>query len=72
MKTLEEYLDNFKKDCSDLDLDYEDMIPLIEGYTQGFIDATKLAAENAETHYVDYGIQTIREVDKQSILKAIE
>lgn len=75
MKTLKEYVKNYLK------YNYErigrDSSDELKAYKQGFIDATKLASENAKfkvTHEECSGSYRIAdyEIDKQSILKAIE
>lgn len=64
MKTLKERVDKY--------WNIERCDARAMGYEQGFIDATRLAAENAETIYEDEDDESYLVVNKQSILKAIE
>lgn len=66
IKTLKYFLNEFRLNY----LESEELctISKLNSYRQGFIDATKLAAENAQTGDMD----ECGYVDKQSILKVIE
>ena len=59
MKNLKEFVEEYSKGLREEDA--------LDGYKQGFIDATKLAAENAKVNFDGTYV-----VYKPSILKAIE